>query len=107
MVIERCFRSLKRTRIKMSPVHHWVPRRIEAHIKICVLSLLIERLAELRCEKPWSRIKQDLEDLQIFYFSTAKHRFFRRNEIAGRVRSILKSLDISSPKLVQKLEKHS
>jgi transposase len=107
MVIERCFRSLKRTRIKMSPIHHWVPRRIEAHVKICVLALLMERLAELRCEKPWSRIKQDLEELQIFYFSTAEHSFFRRNELTGRVRSLLKSLSISSPKLIQGLEKHS
>ena len=107
MVIERCFRSLKRTRIKMSPIHHWVPRRIEAHVKICVLALLIQRLAELRCEKPWSRIKQDLEELQIFYFSTAEHSFFRRNELKGRVRSLLKSLSISSPKLVQGLEKRA
>ena len=105
MVIERCFRSLKRTRIKMSPIHHWVPRRIEAHIKICVLALLIERLAELRCDKPWSRIKQDLEELQIFYFSTAEHRFYRRNEFPSRVRSILKYLDIQPPKLIQGLEK--
>jgi transposase len=107
MVIERCFRSLKRTRIKMSPIHHWAPRRIEAHVKICVLALLIERLAELRCDKPWGRIKQDLEDLQIFYFSTAEHSFFRRNELTAGVRSILKSLAISSPKLVQGLEKLS
>jgi hypothetical protein len=107
MVIERCFRSLKRTRIKMSPIHHWAPRRIEAHVKICVLALLIERLAELRCDKPWGRIKQDLEDLQIFHFSTAEHSFFRRNELTAGVRSILKSLAISSPKLVQGLEKLS
>ena len=107
MVIERCFRSLKRTRIKMSPIHHWVPRRIEAHVKICVLALLMERLAELRCEKPWSRIKQDLEELQIFYFSTAEHSFFRRNDLTGRVRSLLKSLGIHQPKLVQGLEKLS
>jgi transposase len=107
MVIERCFRSLKKTRIRISPIHHWVPRRIEAHVKICVLSLLIERLAELRSNKPWSRIKQDLEELQIFYFSTAEHRFFRRNELTSRVRSLLKSLDISPPKLVQGLEKIS
>jgi len=105
MVIERCFRSLKRTRIKMSPIHHWAARRIEAHVKICVLALLIERLAELRCDKPWNRIKQDLEELQMFYFSTAEHRFFRRNELTTRVRSILKSLHIASPKLIQGLEK--
>ena len=74
-------------------------------MKICVLALLIERLAELRCDKPWSRIKQDLEELQIFYFSTAEHRFLRRNEITAQVHSLLKSLDISPPKLVQGLEK--
>jgi transposase len=39
MVIERCFRSLKRTQIKMTPMYHWASRRIEAHVKICVLSL--------------------------------------------------------------------
>ncbi len=88
----------------MSPIYHWAPRRIEAHVKICVLALLIERLAELRCEKPWSRIKQALEELQIFYFSTAEQRFYRRNELTGRIRSILKLLKISSPKLVQGLE---
>ncbi|MGD8513368.1 MAG: IS1634 family transposase [Deltaproteobacteria bacterium] len=107
MVIERCFRSLKKTRIKMSPIHHWVERRIEAHVKICVLALLVERLAELRCDKPWSRLKHDLEHLQISHFSTADHRFFRRNELTGRVRSILKLLDIPSPKLVHGLEQVS
>jgi hypothetical protein len=107
MVIERCFRSLKRTRIKMSPVHHWVPRRIEAHVKICLLALLMERLAELRCEKPWSRIKQDLEELQIPYFSTSEHTFYRTNEITSKVRSLLKSLNISPPKLIQGIEKQT
>jgi hypothetical protein len=29
MVIERCFRSLKRTQIKMTPMYHWLSRRIE------------------------------------------------------------------------------
>ena len=107
MVIERCFRSLKKTRIKISPIYHWVPRRIEAHVKICVLALLIERLAEIRCNKPWHRIKQDLEELQIFHFSTIEHSFFRRNELTSRVRSLLKSLNISPPKLVQGIEKLS
>jgi hypothetical protein len=46
MVIERCFRSLKRTQIKMTPMYHWLSRRIESHVKICVLALMIERLAE-------------------------------------------------------------
>jgi transposase len=107
MVIERCFRSLKRTQIKMSPLHHWLPRRIEAHVKICVLALLIERVAEHQCGSPWSRIKRSLEELQISHFSTNGYRFFRRNEITGGVRSTLKSLGIKLPILIQNLEKSS
>lgn len=104
MVIERCFRALKRTRIKMSPLYHWAPRRIEAHVKICALALLIERVAELRCERPWSRILHGLQELQISYFSTSRHRFFRRNQLTHLVRSILKSLQINRPNLIQGLE---
>jgi transposase len=37
MVIERCFRSLKRTQIRMTPTYHWASRRIETHVKLCVL----------------------------------------------------------------------
>jgi len=57
LVIERCFRSLKRTQIKMIPMYHWLPERIESpHVKICVLALLIEQVVELKCCKPWSKI---------------------------------------------------
>jgi transposase len=52
LVIERCFRTLKRTQIKMMPMHHWAPRRIATHVKICVLALLLERIAELQCGEP-------------------------------------------------------
>ena len=48
MVIERCFRSLKRTQVKVSPLYYWLPRSIEAHVKICSLAQPIERLAEHR-----------------------------------------------------------
>ena len=68
MVIERCFRSLKRTQIRMTPMYHWASRRIEAHVKICVLSLLIERIAELQCGLPWHRIRRALEPLQVTEF---------------------------------------
>jgi len=105
MVIERCFRSLKRTQIKLCPMFHWVPRRIEAHVKICVISLLIERVAEISCGQPWSRIRSQLEKLQISEFLTPEYRFFRRNELAADTRNILKYLNVSLPPLVLGLEK--
>jgi transposase len=100
MIIERCFRALKRTQIKMTPMFHWLPRRIEAHVRICVLALLIERVAEVACDVSWSRIRHELEKLQATEFFSIKHRFFRRNQIAAGTRSVLKKLKISIPKQI-------
>jgi transposase len=105
MIIERCFRSLKRTQIKMTPMYHWIPRRIETHVKICILGLLIERVSEIACKEPWSRIRRKLEKLKISQFISSEYGFFRRNEIPLSTRNILKDLDVSPPPLVMGLEK--
>jgi len=104
MVIERCFRSLKRTQIKMTPMFHWVPRRIETHVRICVLALLIERVAEIACQQPWSRIRRQLQTLQVTEFFSLKHRFFRRNELTTEVSQMLQVLDIAAPKSILAVE---
>ena len=105
MIIERCFRSLKRTQIKMTPMYHWIPRRIETHVKICILALLIERVSEIACKEPWSRIHRKLEKLKISQFISSEYAFFRRNEIPSSTRNILKTLDVSPPPLVMGLKK--
>lgn len=107
MIIERCFRSLKRTQIKLSPMYHWLSRRIEAHVRICVLALLIERVAEVACDASWSRIRHQLEKMQATEFFSIKCRFFRRNEITAGTRSIFKKLKISIPKKILSIEKHA
>ncbi len=104
LVIERCFRTLKRTRIQMEPMYHWLPRRIEAHIKLCVFALLIERVAELKCKEPWPQIKQALATLQATEFHTPKFRFFQRNEPSAELLRKLKSLEIPMPKTVLNLQ---
>jgi transposase len=100
MVIEQCFRSLKRTQIKIIPVHHWLSHRIESHIRICVLALLIERVAEVTCQMSWSRIRHELQKLQVTECQTVDHVFFRLNEMSNEVKSILKKLEIPFPKSI-------
>ena len=104
LVIERCFRSLKRTQIQISPVFHWTPRRIEAHVKICVLSLLLERVAELKCQKPWTQIREHLLPLQATHFQTKIFNFYQRNEPNSELVKIFKSLDIPLPKRVLEIK---
>jgi transposase len=98
LVIERCFRSLKTTQIHLRPMHHWLPHRIEAHVKICVLALLIQRVAEITCQKSWPWLKHALSQLQAGEFETSSHRFFRRNEPSQDVTDLLQSLSIPMPK---------
>ncbi len=105
MVIERCFRSLKRTQIKLTPMYHWASRRIEAHVKICVLALLIQRVAELNCGMPWNQIRRELDGLQITNFYNLNFRVLMRNKLGVGIRKILKLLEIFSPKKVIHLEK--
>jgi len=100
MVIERCFRSLKRTQLKIMPVYHWLPRRIEAHVKICVLALLLERMMERQAGKPWSRIRSILSRIQATEFATSDHIFYQLNELPKGAVSLLKSLAIPRPKRV-------
>ncbi len=100
MVIERCFRSLKRTQIRMMPMYHWLPNRIEAHVKICVLALLIERMAEIKCDKPWSRIRSVLSKIQATEFETPGHTFFQLNELPKGAKTILDTLAIPRPRKV-------
>ena len=104
MVIERCFRSLKRTQIKMMPMYHWASRRIEAHVKICVLALMIERVAEFECGLPWPQIRRALDRLQVTEFFNLNHRVLMRNELPAQTTKMLKALKINPPPQVLSLE---
>jgi hypothetical protein len=98
MVIERCFRTLKTTQLKLEPVYHRLSRRIEAHVKICVMALLIERVAELASDQPWSVLRPILARLQATEVHTPSHVFFKRNQPTLAMRNLFKMLDIPLPK---------
>jgi transposase len=112
LVIEQCFRSLKQTQIKMTPKFHWLPHRIETHVKICVLALLIERVAEPTCQQPWSRIRHHLRTLQATQFHTEQFHtedfcFYQRNQPSKEVSALFNKLGIALPKAVLSLSPHS
>jgi len=109
LIIERCFRTLKTTQIHLTPVNHWLPRRIEAHVKICTLALLIQRTAELACGMTWPVIRHTLAELQAVEFESGPNRFYRRNEIHEGISQILEKLKIAMPKPVLQVAgiKHS
>jgi len=86
---------------------HWVARRIETHVRICVLALLIERIAEIACQQPSPQIRRQLQTLQVTEFFSLKHRFFQRNELTPEVSQMLKPLYITAPKSILSVENFS
>jgi len=79
---------------------HWTPRRIEAHIKLCVLALQTQRAAEIRCAQPWARIAHELAALKAVRFRSEGRTIVQRTKIADNLREILKQLGVSTPKQV-------
>jgi Transposase DDE domain len=62
--VEECWRTMK-SGLEMRPVYHHSPARIRAHVRLCVLALLIERIAETRCKDTWRNIRDDLNQVKV------------------------------------------
>jgi len=100
LVIERCFRSMKRVQLHMRPMYHWLPHRIVAHVKLCVLALLLQRVAELRAERSWMRIRHELDRVQATELQVGSDRFWQRNRLSEEAEKLFGALQIEPPKQV-------
>jgi len=79
---------------------HWSPRRIEAHIKLCILALQMQRAAEIRCAQPWARIAHELAALKAIRYRAQGRAIVQRTKIPESLGKILKNLSISAPKKI-------
>jgi len=48
--VERAFRELKDF-LRIRPVYHYTDSRVKAHVFVCVLAYLLEKMAELYCQR--------------------------------------------------------
>ena len=99
-IIESCFRKMKTTGLEVRPMFHWMPQRITAHVKLCVLALMIQRAAELRTEMSWNKIRTALEGLKAVTYRTEKQAIVQTTNPTKSALAILKKLDIAKPKTI-------
>jgi hypothetical protein len=97
-IIEACFRRLKTTGLGIRPMFHWTPRRIVAHVKLCVLALMIQRAAEIATGAPWSQLVDVLERLKAVRYTAEGETIVQASRITPELAALLKKLDISRPK---------
>jgi hypothetical protein len=99
-IIESCFRKMKTTGLEVRPMFHWMPQRITAHVKLCVLALMIQRAVELRTEMTWTKIQTVLGTLKAVSYRTEKQTIVQTTNPTKSAAAILKKLDITKPKTI-------
>jgi len=103
MRVEECWRAMK-LGLRMRPVYHWLPHRIEAHIKLCVLALLLERVAEIRGGDTWRNLVAQLDTIKVIEYVRAGTRVRQTTEVRSKVGELLKKLGVKSPPKVHRVE---
>lgn len=94
--VEECWRSMK-TGLDLRPVYHWTPHRISAHVRLCVLALLVERIAETRCKDTWRNLRDDLNQIKVGILKGAEGEVVQVTDPGEAARKRLAQLEIEPP----------
>ena len=103
MEVERAFRSLKTT-LDLRPVYHRKDERIQAHVFLCFLALLLVRIAERKTSMTWDRIRTQIERLHLGEFFSKDGRVLQTTELTTEQFNILKQLKISPPQRIRHIQ---
>jgi transposase len=99
-LIEGCFRRMKTTGLQTRPIYHWRPHRIIAHVKLCVLALLLERAAEIRCQQTWRTIRHTLDQLKVVRYRMHGKTILQSTQMTAAITETLRRLGIPLPKRI-------
>jgi transposase len=96
-LIEGCFRRMKTTGLQTRPIYHWRSHRIIAHVKLCVLALLLERAAEIRCQQTWRTIRHTVDQLKVVRYRMQGKTILQSTQVTSAMAKLLRSLGIPQP----------
>jgi len=93
---ERGWRDLKHT-IDMRPTFHRREDRIEAHVQLCWLALLLLRVAETQVGDSWRNLRNELDRMHLVTLATNEGTVAQRTELTPGHRRILAALKLPEP----------
>jgi len=98
-IVERSFRTMKGD-VQLHPIRLWLPNRVNAHIKICYLSMCLLSLIKFRCKKINASPGEIIQELQTVYKVNLKHaktnqEFTKVVTLSNNQKAILKALKCS------------
>ena len=101
--VEQCWRQLKSS-VRMRPVFHFAPWRIQAHVSISVLALLLERIAEIRVGDTWPNIVAQLQKVKVVEYDRAEARVRQTTEMTPEAEALLRKLHVAPPPKLHSVE---
>ncbi|MGC9222221.1 MAG: IS1634 family transposase [Solirubrobacteraceae bacterium] len=93
---ERGWRDLKST-IDLRPVYHHREDRIESHVQLCWLALLLLRVTETETGETWRNIRNELDRMHLLTLHTSHGTIAQRTELTAGQRHILHALKLPEP----------
>ncbi len=94
--VEAGFRKLKST-LSLRPMYHRLEERIQSHVLLNWLALLLIRIIEIQTEQTWTSLRHTLDQIHLGRFSSKNGDLFQRTELTHEQRQILGTLGIEPP----------
>ncbi len=94
--VEACWRTLK-SGLRMRPVFHRLAMRIQAHVSISVLALLLERIVEIRAGDTWRNVSAQLASIKVIEYDRAGARVQQTTALRPTTAALLKTLGVEPP----------
>jgi hypothetical protein len=102
--VEQCWRQLK-SGLRMRPVFHYRPSRIQAHVTISVLALLLERIVEIRAGDTWRNVCAELERVKVVEYERGEARVVQTTEVTPPIATLLRKLRVAPPPKLHAVER--
>ncbi len=106
MRVENCWRTIK-SGLRTRPLFHWKPHRISAHVSLCVLALLIERIAEIRTGQTWRNVRALLDTIKVVEYERGDAVVRQTTVLRDEVEALLRTLKIAPPPRFHSVENAS
>lgn len=94
--VERGWRDLKGS-LGLRPVFHHRHDRIQSHVQLCWLALLLIRVIENGAGDTWRNIRHELDRMHLVTLQTAEGTVAQRSATTPGQAAILKALDLAEP----------
>lgn len=94
--VEQAFRTLKHG-VELRPIYHRLDTRIRAHVTLCLLACLLERVVELETKQPFEPVRRLLRWLRAVELTFDQQTVWETSALSPEARRLLALLKIPPP----------